>query len=276
VSLVCADSVPTSYRFLPGAASIAKDASAGGWDAVVALDASDTQRLGSPFRPTEYGDAPVINLDHHVTNLYFGQLNYVDTTAAATAQIIVELADALGRPLMPEAATCLLTGLVTDTLGFRTGNVTPTVMATALRLMQAGANLAEITEHTLNYKPLGIIRLWGPALAEMQLDRHVLWTRITREMRARVGAPENGDNGLVSLLLSASEANVAAVFSEKSDGQVEVSLRARPGYDVAGVALHLGGGGHPQAAGCTLPGPIAAAEERVLSLLLNADRRHGC
>jgi phosphoesterase RecJ-like protein len=267
VFLACADSIPVQLRFLPGAAAIASNPPDQPWDAVVTLDASDPQRLGAPFRPDSYGRAVIINIDHHVTNLCFGDLNYVDTEAAATAQIMVDLADALQVPIEREAAVCLLTGLVTDTLSFRTSNVTSRVMATAMRLMEAGASLAEITERALNHKPLSMMRLWGLALAELRLQGQTVWTHITQRMRTQVNAADSGDGGLVNHLIQAPEARIAAVFSEMSDGRVEVSFRARPGYDVSELALGLGGGGHPQAAGCILPGPLAAAEARVLPLL---------
>jgi phosphoesterase RecJ-like protein len=274
VTLACADEIPAQLAFLPGISEIAliplagpRDCPSKGWDAVVTLDASDTERLGKAFPPGGYGAAPIINLDHHVTNLRFGNLNYVDTTAVATAQVVVSLADALGAPLTPEAAVCLLTGLVTDTIGFRTSNVTPQALATAIRLMNAGANLADITERTLNHKPLSMMRLWGSALDGLQIAHRVVWTKITQEMRSQAGAPESGESGLSSFLISAPEADIVAVFSERPDGRIEVSFRARPGYDVSSLALSLGGGGHPPASGCIVPGPLAAAEARVFPLL---------
>ena len=266
-TLVCADGVPVQFQFLPGSGEILSEPPSLTWDAIVAVDSSDERRLGDCFRPSEYGGAPVLVLDHHVTNLNFGTLNYVDPAAAATAQVIVDLADALRAPIGPEAATCLLTGLVTDTLSFRTSNVTPEVMCVAARLMDEGANLYEITERALSQKPLNVMRLWGLALAGLHQERDVVWALITREMRAQAGAPDTGDGGLASFLINAPEAKVAAVFSEKSDGQVEIGLRARNGLDVSRLALALGGGGHPQAAGCTLPGPLADAETRMLPLL---------
>ncbi len=270
VALVDADPVPPELRYLPGVEAIGSMPPPWSWDAVVALDASDTPRLGPAYQPQTFDGAPVIAIDHHVTNLYFARYNWVDPSAAATAQIIVHLADAWGVPISTPAAVCLLTGLVTDTRGFRTSNVTVDVMATAMRLMESGANLADISERTLNYKPFASIRLWGPALDQVQLRGQVIWTRVTHGMRARVGAPDGSDSGLVSFLLSAPEAHIAAVFTEKPDGRIEVSLRAKPGYKVSDVALKLGGGGHPLAAGCTVDGPLAAAEERVLPMLLAA------
>ena len=186
LTLACADPVPAQFQWLPGASEIISAPPAGPWDVVVGLDASDGACLGSPFRPADFGAAPIVVIDHHVTNLRFGTLNYVDPSAVATSQIVVDLADALGAPIGQEAATCLLTGLVMDTLGFRTSNVTPQVMAVAMRLMEAGANLAEITERSLNHKPLNTLRLWGQALANVQINGRVVWASITRQMREQV------------------------------------------------------------------------------------------
>ena len=268
LTLACADPVPAQFQWLPGAGEIISAPPAGPWDVVVGLDASDGARLGSPFRPADFGATPIVVIDHHVTNLRFGTLNYVDPTAVATSQIVVDLADALGAPISQVAATCLLTGLVMDTLGFRTSNVTPQVMAVAMRLMEAGANLAEITERALNHRPLNTLRLWGQALTNVQISRRVVWASITRQMREQTCAQANDDGGLVSQLINAPEAVIAAVFSETAEGKVQIGLRAKAGYDVSQVALSLGGGGHPQASGCTIAGPLADAEARVLPMLL--------
>ncbi len=100
----------------------------------------------------------------------------------------------------------------------------------------------------------------------------MLWAEVTKEMRLAAGIEDDDDGGLVSQLIPAAEARVAAVFNELSDGRIEVDFRARPGYDVAAVALSLGGGGHPQASGCTMPGPMTDVRARVLPLLQRASR----
>lgn len=269
VSLACADPIPPELAFLPGVADIVAQPPNGTWDVVVGLDASDPARLGAIFRPATYGAVPVVIIDHHITNLYFGTINHVDPAAAATSQILVELADALGVRLSRAAAVCLLTGVVTDTLGFRTTNVTPAVLAAATRLMTAGAPLADITERALNRRPLSVMRLWGLALNRLHLEHGVVWTEVTRAMRRQAGVPGTDDGGLVSHLINAEEGRVAAVFRELEGRKVEIGLRARKGYDVAAVALRLGGGGHPQAAGCTLPGALTEVEAQVLPLLID-------
>jgi phosphoesterase RecJ-like protein len=130
---------------------------------------------------------------------------------------MVGLADALPAPISTEAAVCLLTGLATDTLGFRTNNVTPQVMKTAVRLMEAGASLSEIVSRTLAARPLSAMRLWGHALADLQHEGRVAWAAVSNEMRDQAGAPTDGESGLVSFLVGAPEVDIAAVFSETVD-----------------------------------------------------------
>jgi phosphoesterase RecJ-like protein len=210
---------------------------------------------------------PIINIDHHITNVGFGRVNWVDPDSAATAQMVLTLIERLEVPLDPTMATCLLNGLVTDTRGFRTPNTTPAVMEAATKLMTAGASLPEITEQVFNRRPLAVVRLWGKALSAVQLDGPIIWTEISQAMRQECGLNNDSDDGLVSFLTSVCEADVGIVFTEKDDGTIGVSMRSMPGIDISDVAMRLGGGGHPQAAGCNLNSSLAEARERVLAEL---------
>jgi phosphoesterase RecJ-like protein len=173
-------------------------------------------------------------------------------------------------PLSRDIATCLLNGLLTDTLGFRTSNTDPSVMETAIELMNAGASLSELTDRVFNHRPMRTIQMWAAAMRDLHLEDHILWTQITQAMRQSTSYWEDGDAGLVNFLNTANEADVAVVFDELPDGRINVSMRAGPGYDVSQVAFVLGGGGHAQAAGCTLDGPSESARARVLGLLHRA------
>jgi phosphoesterase RecJ-like protein len=135
--------------------------------------------------------------------------------------------------------------------------------------MRAGASLPYIMQYGLDRRPTAAILLWREALASLQIKERVGWASITVEMRRAAGYVGNGDAGLVSFLVSAEDADVAAVFVEREDGLVEVGLRAMPGFDVAQVALELGGGGHALAAGFTAPGPLENVQARVLAMLHN-------
>jgi phosphoesterase RecJ-like protein len=269
VVMACADPVPEQYRQLPHWDWIVQTPR-GEFDLVISLDCSDVQRMGSAYDVEALAGLPLLNIDHHKTNLLFGTVNWVEPTAAATAQVLVSLMRELELPFTVETATCLLFGIITDTLGFRTPNTTAEVLEAAVELTRAGAPFVELTDWAFGHRSLGAIRVWASALQHMQLEGHVLWSEITQEMRRSAGHLEEGDAGLVSFLATADEADIAVVFKELDDGRVDVSMRANPAYDVSGVALSLGGGGHPQAAGCTLPGPLSAARVSVLPLLEQA------
>ena len=262
----CADPVPPHLTFIPGAASVVQEVRAP-FDLVISLDCSGLDRLGHFTRMPAFAGTPLINIDHHVTNTSFGDVNLVDDRAASTAGIVLRLLEHMDVPLDVELATSLLTGIVTDTRGFRTSNVTLRVMKAALRLMEVGASLPDITQRALERRHIAAIRLWGAALSLLQVDDRVIWTTIPLAMRHAVGYSGNGDAGLVSFLVGTSGVDAAIVFVERDDERVEVGLRAVSGFDVAQVALQFGGGGHALAAGCTLPGFLEEVQERVLATL---------
>ena len=264
--MVCSDPLPAALRFIPGAALVAQQAE-GPFDLVVALDCSDRERLGNLAQAEGLAGLPLLNVDHHITNLQFGTVNLVDAEASSTAEVVLRLLDYIGAPLSTDVATSLLVGIVSDTRGFRTSNVTVEVFEAALRLMRLGASLPAIAQQALDRRPSSALRLWGAALSGLRVEDRLAWISIPLEMRRAAGYLGNGDAGLVSFLISADEVDLAAVFVEREDGCIEVGLRAVPGFDVAQIALRLGGGGHALAAGCLLPGPLAEAQSRVCTAL---------
>jgi phosphoesterase RecJ-like protein len=263
VMLACEDPVPEIYAWLPGADQIVH-ASSDPVDLLIALDCSDQQRMGRLFH-AGLARTPLLNIDHHITNTQFGTVNWVDPSSVATSQMVLELVDAMGWELTQSVADRLLCGLVTDTRSFRTQNVDTAAMRAAVRLMEAGASLNEITHRTLDQRPLASVRLWGQAIDRLRLDGDILWTELTRAMRQRWGLGEDEGSGLANFLAGVREPKVAIVFAERDNGTIDVGLRSAPGYDVAAVAYRLGGGGHPQAAGCTLDGDLEDVQERVLA-----------
>jgi phosphoesterase RecJ-like protein len=265
-TMACADPVPTRFSYIPDAETVVQNTN-DSFDLLISLDCSDLERLGRFAQILSLESTPLLNIDHHLTNLNFGDVNLVDTHASSTAEVVLQLIEYMAIPLDATLATCLLTGVVTDTRGFRTSNMTIQVMETALKLMKAGASLPYIMQHGLDRRPTAAILLWREALASLQIQRRVGWARITTDMRRAAGYVGNGDAGLVSFLISAEDADVAAVFVEREDGQVEVGLRAMPGFDVAQVALELGGGGHALAAGFTAAGTPEEVQARVLTIL---------
>ncbi len=258
------------FDFLSGLRDI-RQRLEGTFDLVVSLDASDMQRLGAAYSPAALGELPMVVFDHHITNSFFGTVNVVDTTLASTAELVLRLVKQMAIPITPEIAAALLTGILTDTLAFRTSNTTPDTLSSAMELMRSGAPLTEITRKALVMRSWDQIRLQGVGVVNTQIDGRVAYAALTRKLRKEAGVKEErGDGGLVGTLITANEVDIAAVFVELQSGEIEVGFRAAPSFDVSQVALTLGGGGHPAASGCTLPGPMRDAVNRVLPLLREA------
>ncbi len=266
VTPACSDPLRGRFSLLPGQAEVVTVANEP-VDLAIALDCGDEGRLGSVWADRANPRPFLINIDHHVTNSRFGQINWVDPSVASTAELVLELLDELRVPISPDIATCLLYGLVGDTLGFRTPNTTPRVLHSAQRLMEAGASLNDSMQDQFNRRPLALICVWGKALSHVKVKDRIVYATISKAERDACGLGGAGDISLSSFLISANEADRAAVLVEKDDGQIELSLRAKPGFDVSKAALALGGGGHPLAAGATVPGPLSAAVRRLLNAL---------
>jgi phosphoesterase RecJ-like protein len=262
VTPACEDPVPDAYSWLPGSQDVVHKGT-GSYDLVMSLDCSDLRRMGQVLDQRAIG-LPLINIDHHVTNTLFGTVNWVEPTSVATSQMVLVLADTLGWEVSADVATCLLTGMVTDTRSFRTSNVDDEAMRAAVQLMEVGASLSDITHRVLEQRPVSSVRLWGQAIESLRLEDGLLWTEVTRDMRRRWVDGENGDSGLANFLSGVREADVVVVFTERDDGTIDVGMRAAPGFDVSQVAVQLGGGGHPQASGCSLSGNLADIKADVL------------
>jgi phosphoesterase RecJ-like protein len=264
-TLVCDDLPPERFSFLPMFEAIQQQPDPRmDYELLIAVDCGDELRMGGAYEDLALPRPPIINIDHHKTNTEFGDFNLVKPEATSTTEILVELFDLIDVVLDPGIATSLLTGLVTDTLGFRTVGVTPNTLRTAARLMEAGADLGDVSMRALNLRAFKTLKLWGIGLPKMRLEEGVLWISLTNAERESVNFRANSSVGLVNLMGDVQEASMSAVLMEVADGSVRVGLRCRPPFDVAEVAFELGGGGHRLASGCSLPGPLDVAEELVV------------
>lgn len=265
------DGVPTFLKFVPGTDTVLSRLDSGDWDLMISVDASDEARSGAVGQYGRAHSKSIIDLDHHATNTMFGDIQLVMTKAASATEVVYHWLVAAGFPLTREVAMPLLTGLVTDTLGFRTSNVTSGTLAIAQKLMEAGASLTEITARTLDTKSFTEVNLWKHVLKSVELTPDgIISGVITQNDLHQAGMNEVADGGLVQFLVRVDEAMIAVVYKETPQGDIEISLRSKPGFDVSKVAFALGGGGHKQASGATIPGPLAEARVRVMPLLTEA------
>jgi phosphoesterase RecJ-like protein len=266
VTLALDDKIPDNLKFLDDIETVAPR-EPGAQDIFIYVDGSDSHRYGKTLNRESIGARPVILIDHHATNEPFGDLNLVDKDAASTAEIVYELIRALAVPITPPLAQALLTGIVTDTLGFRTSATTPETLEKATALLREGGSIPEIIDRVYNRRSYNALRLLGRAIAQSQLDGDVIWSAIDYKTLKAFGLNGNGTNGIVNQLLTVAEAKIAFVLVEKEDGRGDLSLRSRANVDVSGVARRLGGGGHKQASGAILPPPFETAAQRVLDAI---------
>lgn len=254
---------PAITAFLPGADTIVRYT--GGplpeADLILALDSSDLGRLGAlaEQNAARFATGPVVMIDHHITNSRFGvapgiDANFIDTTAAATAEIVYLLARAGGVALTPEAATCLLAGIYGDTLGLQTTSTTPRTLQVVADLLATGGDLTSVVNHFYRERPFSTIKLWGAVLAQAAWCGNVVWSAVTPEMVAAAGADSGESGGIISFLSGTIGAR-ATVLLHRGDNEWRVGFRTNvEEIDVAAIAEHFGGGGHRKASGCRIVG----------------------
>jgi phosphoesterase RecJ-like protein len=263
VYMVVEGGVPDQFSFLTGAEKVhRKPAGDRNWEVIVVVDSSDLARTGDILKGYR---APDVNIDHHHDNSHFARLNLVDARAAATAEVLVGLLLAWGLPVHKETAEALLVGMLADTIGFSTNNMSPQVLRMAAALMELGADLPRLYRCTLLQRSFSALRYWGAGLSTLQREDGMAWATLTLQDRSRVRYLGGDDADLINLLGSIGDVEVYLVFVEQEGGVIKVSWRAKTDLDVSAVAHQFGGGGHRAAAGAELRGMLAEVQAKVLT-----------
>jgi len=246
-----------SWMDLPGPWTTAMPAVYG---YAVALDCGDGPRLGALEKAVDPTRLCVI--DHHLGNPGFGAVNWVDTAASSTGEMVAALADELGVPLDGGLGECLYVAMVTDTGDFSFGSTRPETLELAARILRAGLNLGQTNARLKNQWSLSRIRLWSEVMGGMTLHSggSIGSIAISRETMARTGTSVEDCDGLVNWVLRVRGVRAAVAVRELPDGRVKFSLRSVGDVDVQRVAASFGGGGHKNASGGSVDGPLAAAE----------------
>jgi phosphoesterase RecJ-like protein len=255
---------PEFLGFLPGIERYRRlERVEGPLDLVVSTDCPNPERTEGLLGQARQAGAQVINIDHHHDNRRYGDVNWVVPTAAATGEMIYELLVALGAPITPAIALNLFTAIHMDTGSFRYSNVTPDTFRIAAALVAAGADPAFVANRLYERRPAHALRMLGETLARVQVsdDGRVAWLAL------RAGSvPESfvEAEDLVNYPRSVASVRVACLLRERDDA-VKVSLRGKGDVDVSRIAAKFGGGGHPNAAGCSVAGPLDKVTRDVLA-----------
>ena len=266
VRILTQDPVPEVLTFLPGAQEVIHQApSDGRFDMVFALDCGDRARLGEEFnRVKEIGK--IVNIDHHVSNGFFGDLNLVDPQASSTAEIILDLVQILGVPLTREVAENIYTGILTDTGSFHYSNTSPQTFAAARACLLAGVDPWEVSQKIYDTQPLPRLRLLPRVLDTLELleEGRVSSVVLTQQMLKEAGATVAMSEDFINFPRSVRGVEVAVLFREVTPREYRVSMRSRGAVDVARIAGQFQGGGHPAASGCTVDGGLSEVKAKIL------------
>ncbi|MGH7902587.1 MAG: DHH family phosphoesterase [Candidatus Dormibacteraceae bacterium] len=259
--------LPSMYEWLPGYDQIVNRPPAGaGPRLVFFFDAGNMERSGDAVEHIAH-HATIVNVDHHLSNSMFGNVNVIDPEASAVGQMVIRMLDCYGLPITPGMATNLYTALMTDTGGFRHENTTAQCLADAARLARLGANPAEIATMVYKSRPLTTLRLNSLSLDSMEIEigGRLIWARVTRQMLKEAGAVMAEAEGIIDSLNTVADMEVAILFKEVSARLTKISVRSRGGVDAAALAARFGGGGHLRAAGAELRIPMEEAIESVVA-----------
>lgn len=262
-AMVCKDLVPKPFLFLPEVDQIHHDLLFGDYDVITVIDCGDIRRTGFAERIKKLSIAKkntVINIDHHPKNdLHkIANLNLVNYDASSTSEIVYELCSKMETELDKDSATALLTGIYTDTGGFKHANTTEKTLEIAAELLKRGARMKLITQNISLNKTIPALRLWGLALKRMRRnDLGIVSSVITLEDLNACGATDDDLAGVVNLINTVPEARASILFHETEDGKIRASLRTETeNVDVSRLANIFGGGGHRRAAGFSLDGHL--------------------
>jgi len=268
------DDVPSKFRFLPGSGLITRPpAEPKDFDVVIAIDTSNWQRVGTVSQ--RIGKRKYfINIDHHVSNDKFAEINWIVPEAPASGQIAFDLIKQGGFTLTSDIAMCLFAAISTDTGSFSYGNTTADSLRATAELVDTGIDVGEICRHVYESYPYARLMLLQKVLAQLQLadQKRIAYTWVTAEMFVESGAKREDTEGLIDFARAIQGVIVAVLFEEMTEaGKFRISLRSKhPKIDVNAVARHFGGGGHREAAGARISGEAREIERKVLATVSEA------
>src|SRR3954470_4644211 len=249
------DPAPPPLMAFPGVPDIriAPEA-AGDFDAAIIMECGDLARTGVSGLDRFF----VVNIDHHPGNTGYGQINWFDASAAACGEMVFDVVKALGVPLSVEIATHVYLAILTDTGSFHYSGISPRTFDICKACLEAGVDPVLVARNVYDSNNMGRLKLFGAVLGAMQIDQtgRIAIVYVDHEMARAAGGTYEATEGLVNLPLTVKEIEAVVFFKQEKGDQYRVSLRSKGDVDIGMIAKEYGGGGHKNASGCTIAGPI--------------------
>jgi phosphoesterase RecJ-like protein len=267
--VVNADRAPGPLLQFPGVADIEiADRIAGDFDAAIIMECSDLARTA--VAGLEHFD--VVNIDHHPGNHAYGRFNWFDASAAACGEMVFDLIAALGVPLSREMATHIYLAILTDTGSFHYSSITPRTFEICRATLEAGVDPVLVARNVYDSNNMGRLKLFGAVLSEMQIDGSgsIAIVYLDHEMARAAGGTYEDTEGLINLPLTVKEIQAVVFFKQVEGEEYRVSMRSKGDIDIGSIAKTFGGGGHKNAAGCTVNGPIDALQKLFIQKIEDA------
>jgi phosphoesterase RecJ-like protein len=226
----------------------------GAFDAAIIMECGDLARTGVSGLDRYF----VINIDHHPGNAGYGALNWFDATAAACSEMVYELIEALEVPWSVEMATHVYLGILTDTGSFHFSNISPRTFDISGRMLEAGVDPVLVARTVFDSNSMGRLKLFGSVLSRMQIDGtgRIAILYLDHNLAREAGGSYEDSDGLINMPLTVKEIQAVVFFKQSEGDEFRVSMRSKGGIDIGAVAKEFGGGGHKNAAGCTVTGSV--------------------
>jgi len=259
-NVVHSDPAPGPLMQFPGVRDIQVMPQVGNhYDAAIVMECGDLGRTGVAGLDRFF----LINIDHHPGNVGYGRLNWFNPDAAACGEMVFDLVKALGAPLTPEVAIHVYLAILTDTGSFHYANISPRTFEICKEALEAGVDPVAVARNVYDSNNMGRLKLFGAVLSAMQIDPsgRVAIVYLDHEMARAAGGTYEDTEGLINLPLTVKEILAIVFFKQIEGDEYRVSMRSKGTIDIGGIAKEFGGGGHRNAAGCTVTGAIDALKK---------------
>ena len=267
--VVNADAAPAPLMAFPGVRDIRIAAAIDGdFDAAIIMECGDLKRTGVAGLERFF----VINIDHHPGNTGYGQINWFDASAAACAELVYDLVRALDVPLTKDIATHIYLAILTDTGSFHYSSISPRTFDICRECLEAGVDPVMVARNVYDSNNMGRLKLFGAVLGAMQIadSGRIAIVYVDHEMARAAGGTYEDTEGLVNLPLTVKEIEAVLFFKQEKGDEYRVSLRSKGEIDIGVIAKEYGGGGHKNAAGCTIRGPIEELQKALIEKIESA------
>jgi bifunctional oligoribonuclease and PAP phosphatase NrnA len=268
-TIVNADPAPPPLMAFPGVPDIRIAPSVeGDFDTAIVMECGDLKRTGVSGLERFF----VVNIDHHPGNTSYGQINWFDPSAAACGEMVFDLVRALDVPLTRTIATHIYLAILTDTGSFHYSSISPRTFDICRECMEAGVDPVLVARNVYDSNNMGRLKLFGAVLGAMQIDQtgRIAIVYVDHEMARAAGGTYEDTEGLINLPLTVKEIEAVVFFKQEKGDRYRVSLRSKGDVDIGQIAKEYGGGGHKNASGCTVSGPIEELQKALVGKIEGA------